>query len=127
MQKTHVLVIDNDYATQELLRHILGRVGYEVTLAEDGLVALETLETVTPAIILLDLMMPRMDGYTFLQEAERRGIRPQIPIIVLSAHVQGKLELSHLSINGFIIKPFHRTGLLQVIRDTIKQEPIPSP
>ena len=91
-----------------------------LSLLKDGLIALEKLETMTPHLILLDLMMPGMDGFAFLEEVERRGIRSQFPILIVSAHPQSKVKLTY-QIEGFIAKPFRNTHLLELIRAAIEQ------
>ncbi len=88
---------------------------YEVVIAGDGLAALEKLATVMPALILLDLMMPRMDGFTFALELERRGLRSSIPIIVLTADSRGKQKANQLGANNYLDKPFDIPDLLDKI------------
>ncbi|HST88389.1 MAG TPA: response regulator, partial [Ktedonobacterales bacterium] len=80
-----VLVVDDDRGLRETLRALLELEGYEVALAGDGLDALRALEGLSPDAILLDLMMPRMNGEEFVQELSRRGRRAEFPIIILSA------------------------------------------
>ena len=72
---SHVLVVDDDAATREMLRRLVQGEGWTVSEAENGRVALERLAERTPALILLDLMMPEMDGFEFVAELQRtRGL-----------------------------------------------------
>ena len=79
------LVVEDDPATREVFRRMLQKDGWSVTEAENGKVALERLEEVDPDIILLDLMMPVMDGFEFVQELRKVESRRSIPIVVVTA------------------------------------------
>ena len=87
-----VLVVDDDLGLRETLRALLELEGYEVALAGDGLDALRALEGLSPDAILLDLMMPRMNGEEFVQELSRRGRQAEFPIIILSADPRARLR-----------------------------------
>jgi CheY-like chemotaxis protein len=81
-----VLVVEDDDATRALLRDMLAREGCEVDTAEDGVAALARIEAGLPDLILLDLMMPRMDGFEFVEAMRARlGKAGEIPIVVLTA------------------------------------------
>ncbi|MBL8662838.1 MAG: response regulator, partial [Candidatus Odyssella sp.] len=81
-----VLVVEDDDATRALLRDMLTREGCEVETAEDGIAALAKLASGRPDLILLDLMMPRMDGFEFVKAMRTRlGDAADIPIVVLTA------------------------------------------
>ncbi len=107
-----VLVVDDDEDMQVLLQTVLEGQDYEVVTAEDGLVALRELEKATPDLIVLDLMMPRMDGYAFTEELRQRGLQATIPIIVLSADVNAKQNADQLGADSYIAKPFDVRDLL---------------
>jgi signal transduction histidine kinase/CheY-like chemotaxis protein len=80
-----VLVVDDDANTREMLRRILEKDGWSVNEAENGRVALDSLAEHGAAAVLLDLMMPEMDGFAFLDEIRRQGVADVAPIIVLTA------------------------------------------
>ena len=80
-----VLVVDDDPAMREVLRRTLQAAGYAVVEAENGRMALERLREVVPGIVLLDLMMPEMDGFEFVDEVRRHETWRAIPIAVLTA------------------------------------------
>ena len=80
-----VLVIEDDADTRELERYALTCGGHDVVLATNGNEGLRALERVRPCVILLDLMMPVMDGLTFLIERQRRGLCPDVPVVCVSA------------------------------------------
>lgn len=80
-----VLVIEDDPDMRELERTALTWGGHEVLLACNGSEGLRELEQRKPCVILLDLMMPVMDGLTFLVERERRGVATDVPVVCVSA------------------------------------------
>jgi CheY-like chemotaxis protein len=80
-----VLLIEDDYVTREVTRRILEKEGWKVTEAENGRVALECMERECPSLILLDLMMPEMDGFEFAARVRRHVKWRLIPIVVVTA------------------------------------------
>lgn len=80
-----VLVIEDDPDMRELERTALTCSGYDVMLASNGREGLRELERRMPCVILLDLMMPVMDGLTFLVERKRRGVATDVPVVCVSA------------------------------------------
>ena len=106
-----VLVVDDDPDILQTLGLCLSSEGYEVLMAANGQEALEMLRREQPAVILLDLMMPVMDGWQFVHELEQRGWR-KAPLLVLSADrgVQG--HASRLRADAFLAKPFDLDELL---------------
>ncbi|MEK6237715.1 MAG: response regulator, partial [Planctomycetales bacterium] len=80
-----VLIIDDDEPTRKMLRRMLESEGWNVSHAEDGQIALRRLERELPHMILLDLMMPNMDGFEFLRRFQANDNWKDIPVIVLTA------------------------------------------
>jgi CheY-like chemotaxis protein len=80
-----VLVVEDDANMREMLRRTLEKDGWRVAEAPNGKVGLERLNTVSPALILLDLMMPEMDGFEFMDTLRRRQSAQAIPVIVITA------------------------------------------
>lgn len=80
-----ILIVEDDPDMRELERRVLADAGYDVLLAANGHEALRTLETQRPAVIVLDVMMPGMDGLTFLLERMERGIAVDVPVVCVSA------------------------------------------
>lgn len=122
-----VMVVDDDEDMQELLQAALEIEDYEVVTAENGITALEKLEAGIPDLILLDLMMPRMDGYTFAQELNKRGLQSSIPIIVLSADVNAGQRVQQMGAESYITKPFDLMYLLGQVSRCIQQRTPPTP
>jgi two-component system chemotaxis response regulator CheY len=110
-----VLVVEDDAGLQETLEELLEIEGYDVTVARDGLDALDKLGDPPPAVILLDVMMPRMDGYAFVDELRRRGLHPGIPILVLTADGRAQQKAERIGAVGYLEKPFDLGELLRQV------------
>jgi CheY-like chemotaxis protein/nitrogen-specific signal transduction histidine kinase len=95
-----VLLVEDDLNLRELTRRQLQKVGWAVVEAENGYEALERLTEIVPTVILLDLMMPEMDGFTFLTELHQRAEWRSIPVIVTSAKTLTPEE--RLRLNGVV-------------------------
>jgi CheY-like chemotaxis protein len=104
--KKTILVVDDDVGIQETLMGLLELEGYDPVLARDGREALMLLEEKPPSLILLDLVMPRLDGQGFVEELEHRGLRRRFPIIVLSADGRVALKARQIGADDFLPKPF---------------------
>jgi two-component system phosphate regulon response regulator PhoB len=103
-----VLVADDDPDILALVRLRLERDGYEVLSAPDGETALDLALARTPDLALLDVMMPRLDGYEVARRLRRHGPTTAIPIILLTARVQEPdVELGiEAGADDYVIKPF---------------------
>ena len=117
-----VLVVDDDATLRELLRRILEGAGYTVVEAENGRVALERLRTMVPGVILLDLMMPEMDGFEVVAELRRHEAWRAIPIVVVTAKELTDEDRQRL--NGYVERilekgAYSRDTLLGEVRDLV--------
>jgi CheY-like chemotaxis protein len=121
MQK-HVLVVENERDMQDVLRAILELTDCRVSVAGDGLAALDMIEQEgAPDLIFLDLLMPKMDGVTFVQELQKREIYDGIPVIVLSGDHRVREHVSSMGMDVFIGKPFSVDEVLSVV-DALSRE-----
>jgi putative two-component system response regulator len=114
----YVLAVDDQPENLELLEELLSAQGYEVGLAADGREALESIEKRSPDVLLLDIMMPRVDGYevaTTLRSSRKTAF---IPIVMLTAlsDVASKVRGLEAGADDFLNKPFRREELLARIR-----------
>ena len=110
-----MLVIDDDAVIRETLATALGDEGYSVRCAEDGRAGLETLAGWAPDVIVLDLMMPVMDGHAFLAARAALGNADRIPVIILSAAHQIRAQAAGLNAAAVFPKPFDLGALLDTI------------
>ncbi|MEZ0167630.1 response regulator [Microvirga sp. TS319] len=117
-----VLVVDDDPMTREMLRRILSKRGWSVTEAADGSDALSALGRGAPAVVLLDLMMPGMDGFEVLDTMRREASWRDIPVVVVTAKDLSIEEVSWLNQHAekiFQKGAYKRSELVGVIHDMI--------
>ncbi len=106
-----VLVVDDDPDILEAICDILGTESYRVARAKNGLEALDQVDAERPDVILLDLMMPVMDGVTFAQALRQRPAAADVPIVIISADGNPQRAAS-VNARGYLAKPFDIDALL---------------
>lgn len=111
-----VLIIDDDPGTIELLRGVLARIGFEVLEAKNGQEGLTKTTQETPQLIILDVLMPEMDGFAFLKEIKKNKEAAGIPILVLTIRKNMEDTFMALGASGFISKPVKTEELIEKIR-----------
>lgn len=118
-----VLVVDDEPLTRNLLRLMLEPAGYRVCGAGDGVEALEKVKESHPDILILDVMMPTMDGLTVCKLIREDADVAGIPIIMLSGkvHRDAIQEGLQAGANRYLAKPMSRTGLLQELQDVLNE------
>lgn len=79
-----ILFVEDDVVLLEVLQRFLAEAGYEVTVAKDGLEALSVLEREKPDLILLDILLPKLDGFEVLKKIKSDSTKAQIPVVILS-------------------------------------------
>jgi DNA-binding response OmpR family regulator len=115
MPHSYVLVVDDDPAIRGLVADALRIEGYVVDLAAHGREALEALRARRPATIVLDLMMPIMDGFSFIEACKREDLCVDVPIVVISAVKEALQRVQAASINARIAKPFDLDDLVRTV------------
>ena len=110
-----VLIVDDDRDIRETLQAILEQEGYHASTAGDGREALGRAREERPAVILLDLFMPGMDGLRFLRHQQRDPGLASIPVFVISAADDARERVGALRVAGFLDKPFEIEQLLIVV------------
>jgi CheY-like chemotaxis protein len=109
-----VLVVDDDPDILSTVEQILAVEGYAVTAARNGAEALAALQSLQPAVILLDLMMPVMDGWEFRRRLNEHPAAAT-PVIVVSADRDIARKASSIAADGYIAKPFDLDELLHEV------------
>ena len=115
---TSILVVEDDDAIRGLVSEVLREDGYHVREATNGAEALETVQHITPDLIVLDLMMPVMNGWTFLEECRRTESCAEVPVVVTSAsHDLPRTadRLRAMGVRTCLAKPFDVDGLLALV------------
>jgi DNA-binding response OmpR family regulator len=118
--RVSVLVSDDDHRMRRLLRLNLEQAGYRVLTAEDGPAALDLTELEAPDLILLDIMMPGMDGFTFLQRVREFS---DVPVILLTAkgEERDKVRGLDLGADDYLTKPFGPAEMLARVRAVLRR------
>jgi DNA-binding response OmpR family regulator len=118
--RLRILVIDDDADIRLLLRELLERAGYTVDDAEDGKTGLRHLFSNAPALIILDVTMPEMDGY---QTLERIRDLSEVPVLMLTARTQELEKVRGLSAGAddYVAKPFGRQELLARVQALLRR------
>lgn len=120
-ERPHALVAEDDPGIRVMLWRILFHSGFEVDAVADGQAALEAMMTNDYTLIVLDLMMPRVDGFAVIAELQQR--RPELLQRIIVTTASGAMEAQQLRplIESFIEKPFDVSGLLQTARSIVAQ------
>jgi CheY-like chemotaxis protein len=116
-----VLVIDDEPAIRDVLRASLEASGFEVVLADDGLRGIGVARRQRPDAIVLDLMMPVMDGHTVLDILRADEKTRYLPVVVLSALTQQAVQdrCRSKGVAAFLAKPFNPADVASAIRDAL--------
>ncbi len=112
-----VLIVDDEPDTLELVKLVLESDGFQTVLAENGVEALKEVEASRPDIVILDIMMPDMDGWEVFRKIKKKN--PKIPIAILTAKAQNidrLLGLHVLKAEDYITKPFGKNELINRVR-----------
>lgn len=130
MRNGPILVVEDVANVLELLEVTLRFKGYEVVGARNGLEGLAMVEKVKPVLVITDILMPKMDGYAFVQKLRTNPATRRIPVIFLSATYvtpeDKKFALS-LGATRFIEKPIDTEDFLLTIAEIMTQEPVTGP
>jgi two-component system response regulator VicR len=114
-----ILMVEDEADLAWVVRFNLELEGHETFVASDGQGALELLEEITPDLILLDLMMPVMDGWAVLHEVRRRGLRSRVIVVSARASQPDRRRAEDYAVDAFVAKPFEMDELLATIRSLL--------
>ncbi|MBI3307453.1 MAG: response regulator [Candidatus Omnitrophica bacterium] len=124
MGEKKILLVDDDLDFIQILEFDLKKHGYEVTTAANGEDGLEKLKTYKPALIILDIKMPKMDGYTFVRRLKKDSETKHIPLIVLTSYEPMKDMFQLEGVQDYVVKSVNMESLLISIEKNLKR---PSP
>ena len=116
-----IMVVDDSITMRKVTGRVLGRQGFEVVSAKDGIDALEQLEERVPDLMLLDIEMPRMDGYELAAEMKRNVRLRQIPIMMITSRTGDKhrQRAFDLGVNRYLGKPYQESDLLRSVNELL--------
>ena len=123
--KPSILIVDDEPMTRNLLRLMLERAGFEISEAEDGLKALLMMAEQSPDVLLLDVMMPNMDGLTVCEKLRARPETAVLPIILLSARTSSEAVKAGMDAGAtkYLSKPINRKELINTIHEVLQNIP----
>lgn len=123
MKAYQVLVVDDDETIHRLLEEYLGLSGFTVLHSTDGQQGIEMMEAVKPAVVLLDINMPVMDGFEAMQRIRRHRELNDIPVLFLTCLDRSNLKVKALELGAddYIVKPFNLAELLARVRAAIRR------
>jgi DNA-binding response OmpR family regulator len=112
-----ILIVDDDASVRALVRDVLEVEGYEVDVAEDGFAGLRRIEAERPDCVVLDIMMPGMDGHGVLQRIRAAEGGPTLPVVMLTAAADDSQAWQAWSggVDYFLAKPFDPSELLRYL------------
>ena len=116
----HILIVEDDLDIQDLLRNFFQEVGYEITTASDGMEAIALFSSTHFDLILLDIMLPKIDGFTVCELMRKQS---QIPIIMLTALAGEEEQIKglDLQVDDYITKPFSMPILIRKIAAVLRR------
>ncbi|CAL62860.1 Putative chemotaxis protein histidine kinase [Herminiimonas arsenicoxydans] len=119
-----VMVVDDSLTVRRVTQRLLTREGYQVVLAKDGVDALQHLQSVTPDVMLVDIEMPRMDGFDLTRNIRDDERTRDIPIIMITSRTASKHRnyAMELGVNEYLGKPYQEEALVKLIAGFIKKE-----
>jgi CheY-like chemotaxis protein len=115
MRHPYVLVVDDDPAIRGLVGDALRGEGYAVDLAAHGREALEAMRARRPSTVVLDLMMPVMDGFSFMEACHKERLCVDVPIVVISAVQDALRRVSEMPVHACMAKPFDLDDLVRTV------------
>lgn len=118
----HILLVDDHEQNLELLEAYLEELDAQISVATDGLQALETIKRDPPDLILLDIMMPRMSGYQLCSKLKADPATKKIPVVMVTAlnEVADMERARDVGAEGFLTKPIHKPDLVAKVREMLK-------
>lgn len=114
-----VLVVEDESDLVWLMRYNLEREGYETFVAPNGQAALELVREQRPGLLLLDIMMPLVDGWSVLEDLNASGERPKVIVVTAKTSSGDRARAEKLGVDAFVTKPFDMDELLALIRNLL--------
>ena len=108
-----ILVVDDDPTIRVTIAEVLEEEGYRVAQAPDGSAALDAIERECPALVMLDMRMPVMDGWTFARKMREGGC--DVPIVVMTAATDARRNAADVGAAGHLAKPFNIEAALDLV------------
>lgn len=127
IERAHVMVVDDSLTVRRLSGRLLSRAGFEISTAKDGLDALQQIRCAPPDLVVLDLEMPRMDGFELVRELRADLRTAAVPIVVVSSRLAQKHQrrATEMGADAFFGKPYPEDELLACIAGLLRRRSAP--
>lgn len=118
-----ILIVEDDRAVSELLKHVLEGRQYAVTCEHDGIAGLERAGVLLPDLIILDVNLPKLDGWQVLDALKVSAKTKPIPVIMCTEHSQIKEieQAGEMGAVNYIIKPFHTDRVIKKVEEVFSR------
>src|SRR5688572_6211287 len=121
-KSARILVVDDDAAIRMVVADRFKALGYQTASAKDGDEALQKIEEFEPALVILDLRMPRKDGFAVLEELKARQARPAVVVVTAHGSIEAAVQAMRMGAQDFIPKPFEASHLEHIVEKTLTAE-----
>jgi len=121
MSKGQILVVEDNMDNYELVRYVLERAGYDVFLAVNGRDGVDAARAQKPDLILMDLGLPEMDGWSAIEKLKSDDVTKNIPLYALTAHTlpHDRKRAIKAGVDGYVAKPIQMKGFLEIIEEAL--------
>ena len=119
MSQSIVLIVDDDAELRRIYRQTLERSGYHVREAQDGVEAMEMLNTDIPALIILDMMMPRMSGSTVLKLLSENEKFANVRLVLITAYPHFRDTALNFNVDQFLAKPVRPSDVVNAVKTAL--------
>jgi len=116
-----ILIVEDEATTRTLIASHLGKAGYQVFQAEDGVAGYQLAKTIKPDLIISDILMPQMDGNELMKKLRESEFGKNVLFIVLSARTQMQDYFEMMKADAFISKPFQESDLLETVDQVLER------
>ena len=117
-----ILVADDSATVRQVIKKFLDGEGYEIVTTTDSANVVDLIDEISPDLVISDIMMPGMDGYTFLRHIRKEQKRVSLPVIIMSTKKRETMESLFISygISGYLQKPFDKEQLVALIKKALE-------
>lgn len=119
---TKILVADDSATVRHLILKFLDGEGYDIVTTSDSANVVDLIHEINPDLVISDIMMPGMDGYTFVRYIRKENPRESLPVIIMSTKSRETMEdlFAAYDISGYLQKPFDKEQLITMIKKVLE-------
>ena len=117
-----ILIVDDSALVRKVINNFLDGEGYELVMTSDSAKVIDLIEEINPDLVISDIMMPDMDGYTFLRHIRKIKSQESLPVIMMSTKKKEAMEDLFVSYNisGYLEKPFEKEDVVALIKKALE-------